>query len=242
MQPGRSRVTAEPYLWPYDASFDRSTTALVVIDMQRDFCEEGGYLSSQGYDLSAIRSIIPKIQTLLSTFRQAGLPIFHTREGHRPDLSDLSSRELFRSRNNPSGRGIGDQGPLGRLLVRGEAGHDIVNELYPLSGEPIIDKPGKGAYANTDFDLLLRVKGIRNLVLCGVTTDVCVHTTMREANDRGYDCLLVEDCCAASEKRLHDAAIEMVRTEGGVFGATGKSEDLLSVSYGSLAFQFGICR
>ncbi|KAI6844057.1 hypothetical protein KC340_g975 [Hortaea werneckii] len=242
MQPGRSHVTAEPYLWPYDASFDRSTTALVVIDMQRDFCEEGGYLSSQGYDLSAIRSIIPKIQTLLSTFRQAGLPIFHTREGHRPDLSDLSSRELFCSRNNPSGRGIGDQGPLGRLLVRGEAGHDIVNELYPLSGEPIIDKPGKGAYANTDFDLLLRVKGIRNLVLCGVTTDVCVHTTMREANDRGYDCLLVEDCCAASEKRLHDAAIEMVRTEGGVFGATGKSEDLLSVLYGSLAFQFGICR
>ncbi|KAI7085074.1 hypothetical protein KC356_g6196 [Hortaea werneckii] len=242
MQPGRSHVTAEPYLWPYDASFDRSTTALVVIDMQRDFCEEGGYLSSQGYDLSAIRSIIPRIQTLLSTFRQAGMPVFHTLEGHRPDLSDLSSRELFRSRNNPSRMGIGDQGPLGRLLVRGEAGHDIVNELYPLSGEPIIDKPGKGAYANTDFDLLLRVKGIRNLVLCGVTTDVCVHTTMREANDRGYDCLLVEDCCAASEKPLHDAAIEMVRTEGGVFGATANSEDLISVLYGSLVFQSGIYR
>ena len=151
------------------------------------------------------------------------------------NLSDLFSRELSRSRNNPSGLGIGDQGPLGRLPVRGEAGHDIVNELCPLPGEPIIDKPGKGAYANTDLDLLLRVKGIKNLVLCGVTTDVCVHTTMREANDRGYDCLLVQDCCTASEEPLHHAAVEMVRTEGGVFGATAKSEDLLSAVCGSLA-------
>jgi biuret amidohydrolase len=134
----------------------------------------------------------------------------------------------MRSRNNLSGLGIGDHGPLGRLLVRGEAGHDIIRELYPLKGEPIIDKPGKGAFANTDFDLLLRVKGIKNLVICGVTTDVCVHTTMREANDRGYDCLLVEDCCAASEGKLHEAAVEMVRTEGGIFGATAKLSDLLA--------------
>ncbi|KXT07791.1 hypothetical protein AC579_4310 [Pseudocercospora musae] len=158
-----------------------------------------------------------------------GLPIFHTRAGHRADLSDLFTRELFRSRNNPSGLGIGDQGPLGRLLVRGEAGHDIIKELYPQQGEPVVDKPGKGAFANTDFDLLLKVKNIRNLMICGVTTDVCVHTTMREANDRGLDCLLVGDCCAASEEHLHRAAVEMVRTEGGVFGAAANVDDVLEV-------------
>jgi len=190
-------------------------------------CEEGGYLSHQGYGISLTRAIIPNIQSLLSACRKAGLPIFHTREGHRADLSDLPSRELLRSRNNPSGLGIGDQGPLGRLLVRGEAGHDIIRDLYPVDGEPVIDKPGKGAFTNTDFDLLLRGKGIRNLVICGVTTDVCVHTTMREANDRGYDCLLVEDCCAASEQGLHDAAVEMVGTEGGIFGATATLEAVL---------------
>ena len=158
------------------------------------------------------------------------MPIFHTREGHRTDLSDLPARELFRSRNNPSGLGIGDRGPLGRLLVRGEAGHDFVPELYPIDREPVIDKPGKGAFAKTDFDLLLHVKGVRNLIFCGATTDVCVHTTMREANDRGYDCLLVEDCCAASEERLHKAAVEMVRTEGGIFGATAVLEDVLEMT------------
>lgn len=145
------------------------------------------------------------------------------------DLSDLPSRELFRSRNNPSGLGIGDRGPLGRLLVRGEAGHDFVRGLYPIDGEPVVDKPGKGAFTNTDFELLLRVKGVRNLIVCGATTDVCVHTTMREANDRGYDCLLVEDCCAASEEHLHRGAVEMVRTEGGIFGATTVLEDVLEV-------------
>jgi nicotinamidase-related amidase len=155
--------------------------------------------------------------------------VYHTREGHRPDLSDLPSRERFRSRNNASGLGIGDRGPLGRLLVRGEAGHDTIPEVYPVTGEPVIDKPGKGAFANTDFELLLRTKGVRNLVLCGVTTDVCVHTTMREANDRGYDCLLVADCCAASYEPLHRAAIGMVKTEGGVFGAVANAEDVLEM-------------
>jgi nicotinamidase-related amidase len=190
-------------------------------------CEEGGYLSHQGYDIALTRAIIPAIQSLISTARTAGFPIFHTREGHRADLSDLPSRELFRSRNNPSGLGIGDEGPLGRLLVRGEDGHDIISEVYPIAGEPVIDKPGKGAFANTDFDLLLRVRSVKNLFICGVTTDVCVHTTMREANDRGYDCLLVEDACAASESRLHGAAVEMVGTEGGIFGATAKVADVL---------------
>ncbi|EMC93873.1 hypothetical protein BAUCODRAFT_93788 [Baudoinia panamericana UAMH 10762] len=220
-------IRAKPYLWPHNNSFSPATTALVVIDMQRDFCEEGGYLSRQGYDVSLTRAIIPNLQHLLQRFRIANFPVYHTREGHRPDLSDLPARELYRSRNNPSGLGIGDQGPLGRLLVRGEPGHDIIPELYPLEGEPVIDKPGKGAFNHTDFDLLLRVRGIRNLILCGVTTDVCVHTTMREANDRGYDCLLIEDCCAASEQPLHDAAVEMVKTEGGIFGATATLHDVL---------------
>lgn len=191
-------------------------------------CDKEGYLAHQGYDISAAQAIIPCIKRLLSACRKAQIPIFHTREGHRPDLADLPARELFRSRNNPSGLGIGDKGPLGRLLVRGEPGHDFVPELYPNDGEPVIDKPGKGAFANTDFDLLLRVKGVRNLIICGATTDVCVHTTMREANDRGYDCLLVEDCCAASEEHLHRAAVEMVRTEGGIFGATALLEDVLA--------------
>jgi len=147
--------------------------------------------------------------------------------GHRPDLSTLSARELFRSKNNASGVGIGSKGPLGRLLIRGEPGHDIIQELYPLEHEPVIDKPGKGAFSHTDFDLLLRNRRIQNLVLAGVTTDVCVSTTMREANDRGYDCLLVKDATAATDEILHAATCEGVRMEGGVFGATASVEDVL---------------
>lgn len=203
-------------------------------------CEEGGYLSRQGYDIFLTRAVIPGIYSLLSTCRKAGLAIYHTREGHRPDLADLSPRELFRSRNNPSGLGIGDQGPLGRLLVRGEAGHDTISELYPVIGEPVIDKPGKGTFAHTDFELLLRTKGVKNLIFCGVTTDVCVHTTMREANDRGFDCLLVEDCCAASDKQLHDAAVRMVATEGGIFGATAGLDNVLQ-TLNDLPAQSGTC-
>ena len=147
--------------------------------------------------------------------------------GHRPDLSTLSSREKYRSHNNSTGFGIGSPGPLGRLLIRGEAGHDIVNELYPLPDEPVIDKPGRGAFAHTDFDLLLRNKGIKNLVIAGVTTDVCVSTTMREANDRAYDCLLVEDGTAASEPSLHYSTCESVKMEGGIFGVTGKLDNIV---------------
>jgi nicotinamidase-related amidase len=176
-----------------------------------------------------MRDVIPNIRSLLEACRHKGFQVYHTREGHRPDCSDLSSRELFRSRNNLSGLGIGDRGPLGRLLIRGEPGHDTIPELYPLEGEPVIDKPGKGAFANTDFDLLLRAKGVKNLIICGVTTDVCVHTTMREANDRGYDCLLVEEACAASRPRLHQAAVDMVKTEGGIFGVTARLQDVLDV-------------
>lgn len=148
--------------------------------------------------------------------------------GHRPDLSTLSTRERFRSKNNTAGAGIGDPGPLGRLLVRGEAGHDTIPELYPVPGEPVIDKPGRGAFAHTDFELLLHLKGIRNLIICGVTTDVCVATTMREANDRGFDCLLIEDGTAASEAELHTAAVQMVATEGGIFGASAKLNNVIT--------------
>lgn len=218
-------------------------------------------MEKQGYDISATRAIVPRLQSLLKTCRDLRIQVYHTREGkrlffvslsqsargpdwtgspcqmnatnfkpgHRPDLSTLSPGELTRSRNNPSGLGIGDPGPLGRLLVRGEPGHTTIPELCPLASEPIIDKPGRGAFAHTDFELLLRLKGVKNLIIAGVTTDVCVHTTMREANDRGFDCLLVEDACAASEKHLHDAAVQMVRTEGGIFGATALTADILAV-------------
>ncbi|CAZ80985.1 unnamed protein product [Tuber melanosporum] len=224
---GEQVPTATPYPWPHDASMSPETTALIIIDMQNDFCSPNGYLSHQGYSLTPTRASIPAIRTLLTLFRKHSFPIIFTREGHRPDLSTLSSRELHRSRNNPSGLGIGDQGPLGRLLIRGEPGHDIIPELAPLPNEPVVDKPGRSAFAYTDFELLLRVKGIKNLVITGVTTDVCVSCTMREGNDRGFDCLLVRDACGASLQRLHDAAVEMVGTEGGIFGASAGTQEVV---------------
>lgn len=175
-----------------------------------------------------MRAIIPNIQRLLSTFREAGFPIYHTREGHRPDLSTLSRREHARSRLNPSGKGIGDQGPLGRLLVRGEPGHDIIPELAPLSTEAVIDKPGRSAFRYTDFQLLLDVREVRNLVICGVTTDVCVSSTMRDANDLGFDCVLVGDACAAGEAQLHESTLESVKMEGGIFGAVTETAAVLA--------------
>jgi nicotinamidase-related amidase len=195
-------------------------------------CSPEGYLQCQGYDISPVRAIIPRLQSLLAAFRERGFPIYHTREGHRPDLSTLSSRELARSKNNDSGLGIGDKGPLGRLLIRGEGGHDIIPELYPLSNENVIDKPGRSAFQHTEFKLMLNIKGIKNLVLCGVTTDVCVTTTMRDANDNNFDCVLVEDAAAASEAELHKAAVEMVKTEGGIFGAVSSTEKILTALEG----------
>ena len=165
----------------------------------------------------------------MEQFRRLNFPIYHTREGHRPDLSTNPARELFRSRNNPHGIGLGDPGPLGRLLIRGEKGWDIIPELYPLPNEPIVDKPTKGAFTYTDFELLLKVRGVKNLIFTGVCTDICVHTTMREAADRGYDCLLVTDACAATAEVLHSASIDMVKTEGGIFGATCGTDELLKV-------------
>ena len=176
------KIEAQPYSWPHDSPLNPDTTALIIVDMQVDFCAPGGYLDAQGLSIEPTRSVIPKIEALLGAFRKAGFPIYHTREGHRPDLSTLSRRELLRSRNNPSGKGIGDDGPLGRLLVRGEKGHEIIPELTPLASEPIIDKPGRSAFQYTDLKLLLDIRGIKNLILCGVTTDVCVTTTMRDGS------------------------------------------------------------
>jgi nicotinamidase-related amidase len=210
---------------PYEFQFEPASTALVVIDMQRDFVDPGGFGEALGNDVSLLRKAIGPTRTVLDAARARRMLVIHTREGHRPDLSDLPQNKKLRGRLKA---GIGDPGPMGRILVRGEYGHDIVDELKPAPGEPVVDKPGKGAFYATDLDSLLRNRGIGQLVVCGVTTEVCVNTTVREANDRGYDCLVLEDCVGSYFPEFQKAALDMIKAQGGIFGWVSDSRRFLA--------------
>jgi biuret amidohydrolase len=209
---------------PYAFEFDVAQTALVMIDFQRDFVYPGGFGESLGNDTSFLLKAVPPAERVLKACRDAGMFVIHTREGHRPDLSDLPPAKY--ERGNPSLH-IGDEGPMGRLLVRGSYGHDIIEELYPIEGEPVVDKPGKGAFYATDLHAILQMKGIEKLVVCGVTTEVCVHTSVREANDRGYDALVLSDCVGSYFPEFQRVALEMIKAQGGILGFVGDSESFL---------------
>ena len=221
-------VAARPYRWPYDTSVDTAHLAVVCIDWQVDFCGVGGYVDRMGYDVELTRAGLPATARLLEHARATGMAVIHTREGHAPDLGDLPANKRWRSAQ--IGAEIGSDGPCGRILVRGEPGWEIVPEVAPAAGEFIVDKPGKGAFYATNLDLLLRTNQITHLILTGITTDVCVHTTMREANDRGYECLILSDCTGATEASNHSAALHMVTMQGGVFGAVAESRDVIAAT------------
>jgi nicotinamidase-related amidase len=209
---------------PEPLSVDIDNAALLIIDMQRDFLEAGGFGEALGNDVSRLQAAVAPCKAILGAARGLGMLVIHTREGHRPDLSDAPPLKV--ERGDPENR-IGARGPMGRILVRGEPGHDIVPELYPLSGEPVIDKPGKGAFYQTDLELMLRNRGIDTLFVCGVTTEVCVNTTVREANDRGYRCIVLSDCCASYFPEFHQAGLAMIKAQGGIFGSVAGSGPLV---------------
>jgi nicotinamidase-related amidase len=203
-------------------------TALLMIDMQRDFLDPQGYFARSGVDIRPVREIIPRAVRLLQAARSAAVRIIHTREGHRPDLSDLTS--VKRRRAERAGVPIGSAGPLGRLLVRGEPGHSIIQELAPLAGEPVIDKPGYGAFYATDLELMLRAEGIGQLIVAGVTTDICVHSTLREAIDRGFECVTVGDACAAGDPEIHSAMLRCIAGEGGILGRVASTSEVIETT------------
>lgn len=221
MPPTRHLLAAEPA--PVELAWTK--TALVIIDMQRDFLEPGGFGETLGNDVSQLASAVKPCRDMLAAFRKAGLLVIHTREGHLPDLSDAPPAKI--ERGAPSLR-IGDPGPMGRILIRGEAGHDIVASLYPVDGEIVIDKPGKGAFYATALGDILKQRGIENLLVCGVTTEVCVNTTVREANDRGYRCVVLADCCASYFPEFHEMGLRMIKAQGGIFGWVSSSSEVLA--------------
>jgi nicotinamidase-related amidase len=214
------KIAAEPS----PLEIDLAHSALVIIDMQRDFLEPGGFGAALGNDVTRLQSAVAPCRAVLAASRQNGVLVIHTREGHRPDLTDAPPHKV--ERGDPAMR-IGAPGPMGRILVRGEPGHDIIAELYPQAGEPVIDKPGKGAFYQTDLDLMLRNRGIDTLLVCGVTTEVCVNTTVREANDRGYRCIVLADCCASYFPEFHAAGLAMIKAQGGIFGSVSSAQALL---------------
>ena len=200
---------------PYEFEFDPRTTALLIIDMQRDFVERGGFGEALGNDVTPLQAVIAPCQRVLEQARAREMMIIHTREGHSPDLADCPPTKIVRGRGE---KRIGDRGPMGRILIRGEPGHDIVRELAPAPGEVVVDKPGKGAFCATDLDLILHNRGITSLIVCGVTTEVCVNTTVREANDRGYECVVLADCVGSYFPEFQRVALEMIKAQGGIFG------------------------
>jgi nicotinamidase-related amidase len=214
-------IAAEPE--PLAVEIDRA--ALVIIDMQRDFLEPGGFGAALGNDVSRLKTAVGPCTQVLDAARRAGLLVIHTREGHRPDLSDAPLIKV--ARGDPALR-IGAMGPMGRILVRGEPGHDIIPELYPAAGEPVIDKPGKGAFYQTDLELMLRNRGVETLLVCGVTTEVCVNTTVREANDRGFRCIVLADCCASYFPEFHDMGLRMIKAQGGIFGSVSAAAPVIA--------------
>lgn len=218
-----SKITVDAE--PYEYEFDPNKTALMVVDMQRDFIEEGGFGDSLGNDVSRLQAAVDPTKKVLEKAREKGMLVIHTREGHRPDLEDAPESKIERGNISPK---IGEEGPMGRLLVRGEKGHDFVPELQPEEGEPVVDKPGKNSFYQTDLELILQNNDIENLIICGVTAEVCVQSTVREANDRGYECLVLKDCIASYFPEFHEATVNMIKAQGGIFGWVSDSDTLLS--------------